>query len=229
MSIVIIGTQYIHQTIFLDKARLDLSNQIEAVVETFDRGLIDLTVAFHDHGLTVNLIANFSSSPKYMLPLSQLETKGIAVFPVLQEETPMHITLQTNTNKIKFKPQQELDLQDYHLDILRQSDYIISNIATYDMLKIINEHSSQNIILYDVLPSYDAMALVQGIVFKEKPDNYGNLMQNGLSWICYPTDSGIIFKTFKHAITLSFNNIDEMLMDFISVKDIPAWLMKHKV
>lgn len=229
MSIVIIGTHFIHQTIFLDKARLDLSNQIEDVVESFDSPLLYLTETFNEHGLETHLIANFSSSPKYMLPLSRLEVKNIKVYPDLQDETPMHITLQTNKNKIEIEPKPQLNIQDYQLKILEAADYIISNLTSFEMLKLISAHASQNIILYDTLPAYDAMGFVQGIVFKEKPDNYGNLVQNGLSWICFPTERGIIFKTSKHAITLDFNSVDDMLMDFITVKDIPAWLIKHKI
>lgn len=234
MKISIVGIHYIHQIMNLNKEKLDLNNQIEDFSESFDDTLIKLAHNLHNNNLDVSLIANFSPAPAYMMALSALEKEGIKVYPDLQDDMAYHLSINTLENAILFDPNLKLDLAGFQFEIIKKSDYILTNQGNFEMLSYINEHSKENIIVYDCLPVYRALPFIQGVALVNKPkdfdQNVDSLMQGGLSWIAYGLSDKVVFKTLKHQISLNFKNVDAFLSEFLSLKEneIVAWLTKNK-
>ena len=235
MKISIVGLHHLHQSVIVNKQKLELENEIHALTEHLDRSLIDLSLALFDRGVQASLIANFSPHPKYMLALSRLEKKGIDVLPDLKDELSYDLKIHTQDNVIHFKPNTKLELANFQFKRLQESKYIITNFDSFDMLSFLSEYNQERIIVYDALPSYRALAFVQGIVFKNAPDNFElstkSLMQSGLSWLAIQQDGYVYFRTLKHRIKLGFESVDDFLAAFIKLdeKDIVSWINQNRI
>lgn len=235
MKLSIVGLHHIHHTLTLNKDKLDLNNAVDHFEEKFDRTLINLTLNMHQLGVEPTLIANFSPHPKFMMPLSYLEKKGITVLPDLKDDVSYFKTIHTYKNTITFAPKTKLEMANFQHEALKASRAIITNFTSFEMLSQFSEYKKDHIIIYDEIPIYRALAFVQGIVLKEAPENLElttkSLMQSGLSWLAILIDDYIYFRTLKHRIKLNFDNVDIFLAEFLKLDDgeVVSWISKYRI
>ncbi len=235
MKITVVGIHYIHQSIVVDKQKLSFDNQVEKYVERFEKTLINLSTKLHQKGLDTALIANFSPHPKQMMALSRLEKDGVEVLPELKDEIEYYFKVHTHDNVINFKPSTKLELANFQYNRIINSRYVLTNFDTFEMLNFLNINNKNNIIAYNVLPAYRALAFVQGIVLKQPPSNFEkstkSLMQSGLGWIAIEDESFVHFITLKHHFKLNFKDVDEFLIEFLPIPNnqLVAWLNEHHI
>lgn len=235
MKVTIIGIHHINQTVYLEKEHLERSNKISQSEEKLDPSLIKLALKFNEAKIDTSLIANFSSHPLFMVPLSLLEKRGITVLPDLKDELNYKQVIKTFKNDLEFTPEINLDLQAFHHEQLRESDVIITNEDSLDVISYITNFGKNKIIVYNNIPGYRALKHIEGIAVKEEPENLDlhleSMMKSGLSWMAYEKYNSVYFLTLRHKIRLDYKNIEDFLVDFVSLdkKDIGLWIINHTV
>ncbi|HZJ86698.1 MAG TPA: hypothetical protein VFC75_00605 [Erysipelothrix sp.] len=233
MKITVVGIHHIHQSILVNEKKLSLDNQVDKFVERFDKTLVGISEKLHALGLNTTLIANFSPHPKLMMALSRLEKIGVEVLPDLKDDIEYHLKVHTEECVINFTPSTKLELANFQYKRIQASRYVITNFDTFETLSFLSEWSNQNIIAYDVLPTYRALAFVQGIVLKQPPTNFEkstkSLMQSGLNWLAIQDEGFIHFITLKHRLQLNFKDVDVFLAEFMKQNDdeLVAWINQH--
>lgn len=235
MKLTILGIHNLKQTVVVSSLKKEGTNSIEHFETSFNRTLCDVSSHLQMGGHDVSLIANFSSAPKSIMVLNELEENGVSVYPDLQTEVTYDLEIQSPEGNYQLLDPFKLTLSNYQINVLEQSHYILTNQDSFEFLHRLNEIHPNNIIVMDHIPMYRALEYVEGIVLSKVPENkeetVKSLIQSGLFWIAIDTGYGFEFHTLKHSYKINITDYHKFLDQFLKAVETKAlvdWLEANK-
>lgn len=236
MKVSIVGIHNLKQTLHVSSINADVNNEIKNFELKFDELLSNIASFLTEHGHDVSLVANFSSAPMSIMALNKLESIGVSVYPDLQNEITYDLTLKTDSETYQFKDQTKLTLSNFQIEEIRQSDYLITNLDSYDTLANFHNYKVDKVIVINTIPMFRALNFVEGIVLDSTPENkeetITSLMQSGLSWLAIFNGDHIEFHTLKHSYKLNFDSHQAFLDQFLKALEAKAlitWLEANQI
>lgn len=236
MKVSIVGVHNLKQTIHVSSIDTNRNNEINNFELKFDESLTHLASFLKEQGHEVSLIANFSSAPMSIMALNELESNGVSVYPDLQNEITYDLTLKTDKDTYIFKDQTKLSLSNFQTEKIKQSEYLITNLDSYDILADFHNYKVDKVIVINTIPMFRALNFVEGIVLDSTPENkeetITSLMQSGLSWMAIFNGEHIEFHTLKHSYKLNFDSYHAFLDQFLKALEAKAlitWLEANQI
>ncbi|NLC64874.1 MAG: hypothetical protein GX753_04310 [Erysipelothrix sp.] len=236
MKVSVIGIHNLKQTVSVSGFLPNTQNTIQSFDVAFDYSLYDIAISLQEKGHDTSLIANFSSAPLSIMALNELEEKGVSVYPDLQTEVTFDLVVNTQDKSYLFKDPSQLTISSFQEKIIKESEYIITNLDSFDGLMALNAYDNDKIILVNALPMYRALTFVQGIVLDHVPENkeetVTSLLQSGLSWMAIENHGIIEFYTLKNKIVLNIGCVKVFLDQFLKAIEentLLDWLALNKL